>query len=131
MKKLINRWLPVVLWFGVIFFFSSRADLPKDRIDWVDFIIKKSAHMTEFAILALLAFRAFGRPRPDYAFLLALLVAFSDETHQWFTPGRGASLRDVGIDSIGITLASLWLLKYYPRWQNIHSKPILKKKPKK
>lgn len=95
----------------IIFSFSSRPDLPGGQFDWLDFLMKKSAHISEFFILNLLLFRAFQRKLPDYAFLASLLFAFSDETHQLFTPGRGAKLTDVIIDSIGIVSSSLWLWK--------------------
>ncbi len=111
MKKALNRWLPVLIWMGVIFYFSSRPDLPSNKIDWVDFIFKKSAHVGEYAIFTFLLFRALRRPFPDAAFLIALFYAFTDETHQFFTPGRGAKLTDVLIDSLGITLMSYYLFK--------------------
>lgn len=117
MRKIFSRWLPVALWMVVIFFFSSRPDLPGSRIDWVDFIFKKSAHVTEFAVLTLLAYRAFGRRSPDYAVLFAITYAFSDEIHQFFTPGRGALLTDVAIDSIGIIIASLLITKRKEIWK--------------
>jgi VanZ family protein len=37
----------------------------------------------------------------------ALAYAISDEWHQSFVPGRGATARDVAIDGIGIALAAL------------------------
>lgn len=40
---------------------------------------------------------------------ITVLFAAADELHQYFVPGRTGCLRDVGIDSIGIILASLIL----------------------
>ena len=41
--------------------------------------------------------------------LLGVLYGVSDEMHQLFTPGRSASLLDVGVDSAGVLLSvSLW-----------------------
>ncbi len=111
MSKKLSLWLPVVLWLGVIFYFSNQPDLPGNKFDWLDFFVKKTAHVSEFFILTILLFRAFRRKLPDYAIIFALAVAFSDEVHQLFTPNRGAKLTDVIIDSLGISLASLTLLK--------------------
>lgn len=113
MKKILSRWLPVAVWMVVIYYFSSRADLPSNRIDWLDFVIKKSAHVAEYAILTFLSFRAFGRSTPDYAILLSIFYAFTDETHQFFTPGRGPKLSDIMIDSVGITIMSYLIVKKY------------------
>ena len=39
------------------------------------------------------------------AFGFSLFYACTDEFHQYFIPGRSATLRDIGIDCIGIALA--------------------------
>ena len=111
MKKKLSLWLPVVIWMTIIFYFSNRPDLPGGHFDWLDFVSKKAAHVSEFFILNLLSYRAFQRRYPDYSFLFTLLVAFSDETHQLFIPGRGAQLTDVIIDSTGILISSFLLWK--------------------
>ena len=90
---------------GVIFFFSSRPDLPSNNVDVIDFIIKKSAHFTEFFILTLLSYRS--AKNLQAAVLFSLFYAFSDETHQLFVPGRGGKLTDVAIDAFGISTAFL------------------------
>lgn len=41
------------------------------------------------------------------AFLFSLIYACSDELHQYFVPGRTATVRDVLIDCIGISLSVL------------------------
>ena len=61
--------------------------------------------MTEYAILALLLFRALGRELPAFAFGLA--YAISDEIHQHFVRGRHASPIDVAIDAAGLARARL------------------------
>ena len=82
-----------------------------------DFIFKKSAHVTEYAILFWLLFRAMSDDNKDVTksmfikvFILTVLYAFSDEWHQTFVAGREGTLRDVGFDTIG-TLISLNLKK--------------------
>jgi len=109
MNKFIKYWLPIILWIGVIFTLSSIPDLKTDLKE--DFILRKIAHAMEFAILTLLLFRAIKfsgagfKKAIVYAFILALFYAFSDEFHQLYVFGRQCSIKDVGIDSIGILIA--------------------------
>ena len=76
-----------------------------------ELILKKSAHLMIYAALALLTLRALvvGGWSRDAALLGALAIAIcyagSDEFHQSFVSGRGASLRDVAIDTAGALLA--------------------------
>jgi VanZ family protein len=114
MKKFFKFWLPVIMWMGVIFIFSSIPDLKTGLKE--DFILRKIAHILEFAILMFLLFRAIsdqGRNRAIiYSLIITLFYAFSDEFHQSFVGGRQCSFRDVGIDSIGILItASLCYIK--------------------
>jgi len=112
MRQKISAWLPVVLWMGVIFFFSSMPDLPSNKVDIIDFIFKKSAHMIEFGLLFAWVLRATGNKVTWLNFALPLGWAFLDETHQLFVPGRGGRLTDVLIDSLGIFLA-YYLLTHF------------------
>jgi len=113
MKNKLNSWLPVILWMSLIFFFSSRPDLPSNQIQILDFIFKKSAHMIEFAILTFLLSRAFKFKKLDLSFLLALSYAFTDEIHQLFVPGRGGKLSDVLIDFAGIIIATQLISRHF------------------
>ncbi len=113
-KRLLN-WIPVVLWAGVIFYLSSLPIIQGPAIKPLDFILKKAAHITEYAILFFLLDRAFrpSRNHSQMAFLFGLSYAFSDEIHQIFTPGRGASFRDVlGFDTLGLILSWLMVKKF-------------------
>jgi len=115
MLKKVSAWLPVILWMGVIFFFSSMPDLPNNKIDILDFIFKKSAHMVEFALLFAWVLRATKGNISWFNFSLPIFWAFLDETHQLFVPGRGGHLTDVLIDSSGIILA-YYLLLNWKKW---------------
>lgn len=70
--------------------------------------VRKFAHITEYFILAItVAFPLYVyRIRGFWLFLwgglFCVMFAVLDEYHQSFVAGRGPSLRDVGIDSIGI-----------------------------
>ncbi len=84
-------------------------------------LARKCAHLTEYAILAFLFWRARWRPswrapRPwsrreaIYAILFVALYASTDEFHQLFVPTRQGSVHDVLIDTTGAALGmiALW-----------------------
>lgn len=92
------------------------------RIDLLHHLFRKTAHLTEYALLGLLLWRAIRQPqkndrraRPwrwDEAGLsLTLVFAYSasDELHQAFVPTRTGLVSDVFIDTTG-GLAGLLLL---------------------
>lgn len=105
-RRVLLRWLPAVLWMGLIFFLSSRSDLPHAPGHWLELLWKKGAHVGAYAVLALLYERALALPRRGRiaALLLAVLYAISDEYHQSFTPGRTPLATDVLIDTAGALL---------------------------
>ena len=106
------RWLPVLIWAGVIFAFSSVPDLGTGLGGW-DVVLRKIAHVVEFAILGALLLRALAKPWP--AFALGVAYAISDEAHQHFVAGRQAAPRDVLIDSVGVALGVLAWRRLTPR----------------
>lgn len=90
--------------------------LQKGMEDWeieqkayeIEYPVRKLAHMTVYFILAVtvsLPFYVYGL-RGFWLLLVAGLIcvgfAFGDEYHQSFVDGRGPSIKDVGIDSIGV-----------------------------
>jgi VanZ family protein len=125
-RRIAARWLPVLLWMGLIFFLSSRQTLPKPP--GVSANLEAIAgHLTVYAVLALLLCRALGgrgwpwRRRAALAFALAVLYGLSDEWHQSFVPGRDASPFDVGVDAIGAAIALLGgrVLTEARRWPGV------------
>ena len=58
MKRGLFLWGPVLLWAGFIFFLSSIPDLSSGLEQ--DFLLRKIAHVAEYAVLALLLWRALG-----------------------------------------------------------------------
>ena len=94
----IRPWLPVVLWAGVIFAFSSIPSLDTGLGVW-DLVLRKIAHAAVYAVFALLILRAVDRVVP--AFLGAVAYAATDEFHQSFVRGRQGTLRDWAIDAAG------------------------------
>ena len=101
-RSRLALWAPVVAWAALIFALSSIPSLNSGLGGW-DYVLRKLAHMTEYAILALLVLRATG----SYGLALSLAVAYavSDEIHQTFVRGRHGSPVDVAIDSVGIVIA--------------------------
>ena len=100
-------WIPILLWAGVIFAFSSIPSLNSGLGTW-DYVLRKCAHMTEYAVLAVLLRRALGRDAPTL--LLASAYAVTDEFHQTFVAGRHGSPVDWAIDTVG-ALVGLALLR--------------------
>jgi VanZ family protein len=99
-SSLAARWLPVVLWAAVIFAFSAIPSLSSGLGTW-DLVLRKLAHVTEFAVLGALLARAV---QDRIALLLGIAYAASDELHQHFVPGREAAVVDVAIDAVGVVL---------------------------
>ncbi len=98
MKRALCLWLPVVLWAAVIFALSSIPSLNSGLGVW-DLILRKLAHVGEYALLSALLLRALARPWPALA--IAVTYAASDELHQHFVRGRTGAPRDVAIDAAG------------------------------
>jgi len=101
-------WLPVLLCAALIFYLSS---IPYLRFveAWYDLIIRKIGHMGIFGVLARLLARAFSgstywpwKKIFVWSLVWAFLYACSDEYHQSFVPGRGASAADVAIDTLAL-----------------------------
>ena len=76
----------------------------------VHYLLRKAAHITEFAVLgALLVADIYLWFKPGRTALVisSLLTgaayAISDEIHQYFVPGRSCELKDILIDSAGVT----------------------------
>ena len=126
--RFLSRFAPVVLWLGFIFFASSNSfsasntsrfigplvlwlfpDTSQETLTTIHFVVRKLAHFSEYALLGILAARAFRTsPNPSihrHWFLIsaALIVIYAllDEYHQSFVPTRTASLVDSLIDISG------------------------------
>jgi len=105
--------------------------LGAETVAAVQIAIRKAGHMCEYAVLAVLVWRAsngadLGRVRPWPARLAwttwgsAVAYAVSDEFHQSFVPSREGSPRDVVIDAAGAALAVgmvWWAGRLRRRWR--------------
>jgi len=106
-SRVLTLWLPVFAWAAVIFAFSSIPHLSTGLGTW-DTVLRKGAHIAEYAILGVLIYRALGREA--LALAAGIAYAATDEFHQHFVFGRHASPVDVAIDAVGLSLGMLvWL----------------------
>ena len=128
------RYGPVAAWVAVIYFASTAnlsasntsliirplllwlfPDITPEGLTQAHFLVRKAAHLTEYAILALLAARALlsssnaGRRRYWHvcAFSLVASTALLDEYHQSFLQSRTGTIYDSLIDMTGGALALL------------------------
>ena len=82
-------------------------DVSDAAVATIQLVVRKCAHLTEYAILAAFLLRAFRQSRKQLAratlsaFILAVVYAVFDEWHQAFVPSRTASPVDVAIDTAG------------------------------
>lgn len=120
MLKKFLWWIPSICMMVMIFRFSmdtgeessSISSVISDYLNISEFLVRKTAHITEYFLLTLslaLPFRfAMGLKKKRAAFFMAavaFIYASSDEIHQLFVGGRSGSFKDVMIDSIGIFLS--------------------------
>ena len=133
MKFFLKYWLPLLIWMVLIFIGStdvlsaehtSRFLVPflhwlDPQISWVainsiQVVVRKLGHLTEYAILATLIWRALRSAENWKRSTLILftvsligcaIFAASDEFHQSFVPSRTSSVNDVMIDIFGAGIA--------------------------
>jgi VanZ like family len=103
-------WVPVVLWAGLIFGLSSIPGLTSGFGTW-DLVLRKLGHAAEFAVLGALLQRA--TVSAPVALLLGSAYAATDEVHQRFVEGRVGSPVDWAIDTAGVAVGVVLVL----RWQ--------------
>lgn len=133
----IFRYGPLLIWLTLIFIGSTDLlsgshtgsfllgplrwlfpNASEQTLEVIHLLIRKAGHLTEYAILAVLAARAFRISsrlwlRQSWfwsAWMFAAAYSLTDEFHQSFVPTRGASIYDSLIDSIGglIGLTIFW-----------------------
>src|SRR5215475_7891716 len=112
MKSFLKYWLPLLIWLGVIFLGSTelmsaegtsrfitpfllwlKPGMSPQTIWTILVVVRKCAHVTEYAVLALL--------------LWCALFAASDEFHQTFVKSRTPSVRDIFLDVVGALVGLL------------------------
>lgn len=114
-------------------FISGYSEMSEEeQLEWadkLDYPIRKGAHASEYAVLAVLIFGAMGEgtvfdrrkySRYLFSFIITALYACTDEFHQTFVPGRAGRIFDVGVDSAGAAagLFILWLVRRHIERKN-------------
>ena len=130
-SKKIILWILIILWMTIIFLFSSQnsedssrlsrgflrnfilwflpENINEDTVDFLEHILRKCAHMAEYAVLGVLisiqlrlyhAFEAEWKKIWSAVFLV-MLYAATDEFHQLFVGGRSGQISDIFIDPCG------------------------------
>ena len=139
MFKRIIYWLLVIMWMILIYKFSAEtgevsagksqaitksinyliSKTPFEyKIHWTDHATRKTGHVVEYLVLAMLIINALSNSGAEgvsniaATILISVAYASMDEFHQSFSVNRGPSVKDVLIDSIGIFIAViLYILK--------------------
>jgi len=84
---------------------------------FLEFLIRKGAHIVTFGALAIAAF--IMTKRYILSFILTIALACIDEFHQSLTGGRTPTIQDVYLDTFGAFLALLFIFI----WNKIRNKP--------
>ena len=135
------RYGPLLLWMVLIWFASTRQfsalntsqilrplilwifpNLSESQVAAIHFVIRKAGHFSEYAVMGLLAARAFSTSAKEFlrqhwllaSFITLLVYALLDELHQSFVPERTASIFDSAIDVIG-GISALFVFKLWRR----------------
>ncbi len=107
---------------GLIFTGSSQTKTQVSNFYWVNFVVFKSLHIIEYALLFFLWFRAIYYSFPQIkninfcffiAFLLTIIYSGTDEFHQLFVISRSGSYKDILIDTLGIIILLLFIKKNF------------------
>ena len=105
----VRRWLPPLLWAGVILFGTS---LPQDAIPVQTSKIDKVLHFSIYTVFSYLLTRQISYTTNRWrAAAIAVLIAMAfgalDEWHQRFIPGRSTEFADWRADSLGAVLGAV------------------------
>jgi VanZ family protein len=138
-RSFLKYWLVPLAWMSLIFFGSADSQsythssrliepflhwlfphMSQAHVELIHHVIRKCCHLTEYAILGALLWRAVRKPvRPDsrpwswreamIAILIVFLYASTDEFHQMFVPTRTPMVSDVFIDTSGAIIGMIIL----------------------
>ncbi len=96
------------------FIVSRLAEWLQMDVNLVSFVVRKSAHFTEFLVLGVSLFLTVRDLLKRTSFwipwAIGAMYAVSDELHQHFVPGRSCEVRDMIIDICGV-LAGVAIMK--------------------
>ena len=150
MKSFLKYWLPVLIWLGFIFVGSTdvlsaeqtsrflvpflrwlKPDISADALLRIHFLMRKLGHITEYAILATLLWRALRGGTNWHAKIPILFIAVwfacaifaaTDEFHQSCVPSRTGAVGDVFIDTCGAFAGLAICLMFVGRRKSVPAK---------
>ncbi|GAW93133.1 VanZ family protein [Calderihabitans maritimus] len=110
-RFLLTYWVPVFLYMGVIFYFSSKTGEEVSFVTIPDYF----SHGLEYMGLSYLLFRALHNTAPDlptgkiaaWAVAISIFYGITDEIHQYFVPGRTSAISDLLADAVGAVSAQV------------------------
>lgn len=141
LRKRAWRYGPLLLWMVLIWFASTRQfsalntsqilrpvilwifpNFSESQVAAIHFVIRKVGHFSEYAVMGMLAARAFSSSAKAFlqqhwwlvSSTTLLAYALLDELHQSFVPQRTASIYDSAIDVMG-GLTALFVFKLWRR----------------
>ena len=95
------------------FFKNFNSNIDIKSLEYISFIVRKSAHMFLYLVLYFLMFYTMYQfnieKRKVLSLLFCLFYAISDEIHQLFIPNRSFMVIDILIDMMGTSFAYLIL----------------------
>ena len=158
MGSFFKYWVPVLIWLGLIFAGSTDAlsaeqtsrflvpllrwlkpDVTAATIAQIQFFARKAAHLGEYAILAMVLWRAARhgtniKVKMSILFVLVwvacVMFAAVDEFHQSFVPTRTAAFGDVLIDSCGAIAGLIVCMMFVARGRSRSLNQETRKPPK-
>ena len=149
MRPFLKYWLPPLIWLSFIFIGSTdvlsaeqtsrflvpflrwlKPDISAEALLRIHFLLRKLGHITEYAILAALLWRALRAGTNLHAKVSILFLAAStacaffaatDEFHQSFVPSRTGAVGDVLIDICGALVGLLICLRWSRRRKRLET----------
>lgn len=136
-RKFLRYWLPVILWASLLFSASTNAGsvqhtsrflkpflrwlipgISEPTLNRVHIGVRKAAHVTEYAVFALLLLRGLRCPKGEQPMpwrwslaaatvAVCFTIAATDEFWQTFWSTRRGAWDDVFLDTTGGTLGTL------------------------
>ncbi|MBR1717837.1 MAG: VanZ family protein [Bacilli bacterium] len=140
MKKKIISIVLLLLWAGLIFYLSNQPSDVSGKIsgsmiknvlsvsevtlNLIHNPLRESMHVFVFMVFALLLLNVLVNFNVKkiyiWCFIISMLYAISDETHQLFVPGRAFELLDLFLDLVGIVIAKIMYFNFESCMQTIN-----------
>lgn len=134
----------ISIWLGKMVIQDFEEMSPEKQEEFIEFIelpIRKGAHASEYAVLAMLSFLTIASWKDDIEYKkqvfykidrkkqisvkkmliiswsIATIYACTDEFHQLFVPGRSGQVMDVCIDSMGAAIGLIIMMMVLRIWK--------------